>query len=248
MTNIPLVGNIIDDAFFENDDMIYLPMDKNITIQREVKIHRPSEIVLPSQVVEYFIERSEHFWIMDHCICRESTGCEDYPRDIGCLFLGEATKDINPLMGRSVTKKEAFEHVDKARKAGLVHLIGRNKLDPVWLGVGPDDKFLTICNCCSCCCLWRMIPDLSPDISAKIKRMPGVSVSIDPRCVGCGKCADICFVDAIEIIDGKATVSDECRGCSRCVYVCSEKAIKLTTEEINVDDFISRIESTVDLS
>lgn len=26
-------------------------------------------------------------WIMDTCICRDSEQCEDYPIDMGCLFL-----------------------------------------------------------------------------------------------------------------------------------------------------------------
>ena len=79
-------------------------------------------------------------------------------------------------------------------RAGLVHLIGRNKLDSVWLGAGPSHKLMTICNCCPCCCLWRMIPQLDPAIGAKVTRMPGVSVTVTDRCAGCGTCAaGICF-------------------------------------------------------
>ncbi len=41
----------------------------------------------------------------------------------------------------------------KRREAGLVHLIGRNRLDTVWLGLGPSkavaetnfDYLLTVC-------------------------------------------------------------------------------------------------------
>jgi hypothetical protein len=90
---------------------------------------------------------------MNTCLCRDAKQCKDYPIDLGCLFLGEAALGINPRLGRGVTKREALEHIRRCREAGLVHLIGRNKLDTVWLGVGPGDKLLTICHCCPCCCL-----------------------------------------------------------------------------------------------
>jgi hypothetical protein len=77
---------------------------------------------------------------MNSCICREAERCEDYPIDLGCLFLGEAALGINPQLGRRVTKEKALQHVRRCREAGLVHLIGRNKLDTMWLGVGPGDR------------------------------------------------------------------------------------------------------------
>jgi len=92
----------------------------------------------------------------------DSTGCKDYPMDLGCIFLGEAVKEINPKFGRMATVEEALEHAKKCRDAGLVHLIGKNKLDTVWLNAGPGDKLMTICNCCPCCCLWKILPDISP--------------------------------------------------------------------------------------
>jgi len=77
---------------------------------------------------------------MDWCICRKSTKCEDYPIELGCLFLGEATLKIDPRLGHRATKQEALEHVQKCRDAGLVHLIGRNKLDSVWLNAQPGNN------------------------------------------------------------------------------------------------------------
>jgi ferredoxin len=110
-------------------------------------------------------------------------------------------------------------------------LIGRNKLDTVWLGVGPGNRLLTICNCCPCCCLWRVLPDLSPQIGAKTVRMPGVRVYVAEACLGCGVCAQgICFVDAIHLEGDRATIGDACRGCGRCVEVCPQGAIRLVFE------------------
>ena len=38
-------------------------------------------------------------------------------------------KKISPKFGRIVNSDEAIEHVDKCHDAGLVHIIGRNKID-----------------------------------------------------------------------------------------------------------------------
>jgi ferredoxin len=246
LTRVPVIGKIMDHLFFEGDDIIYLPTDHVIQINASVE---PSEgLVLPSQVVDYFIETANFHWIMNYCICRDSASCKDYPIELGCLFMGEAAMKINPQLGRKVTKEEALEHVKKCREAGLVHLIGRNKLDAVWLNVSPGNKLLTVCNCCPCCCLWRMLPDLAPGISAKIAKMPGVSIMVDDDCVGCGICTDVCFVNAITIVDGCAVISDECRGCGRCVTVCPQNAIEISIDENFAEKSIDRISELVDVS
>ncbi|OQY25694.1 MAG: 4Fe-4S ferredoxin [Anaerolineaceae bacterium 4572_32.1] len=247
LTKIPLMDRIVERLFFKGDDIFYLPQDK--VIQVNETISRPAEIVLPSQVVEYFIENATHHWIMNFCICRDSAHCEDYPIELGCIFLGEAAQGINPRLGRRVTKEEALEHARRCREAGLVHMIGRNKLDTMWLGVGPGEKLLTICNCCPCCCLWRVLPHIAPQIGAKIRRMPGVTVTVTERCVGCGTCTQgICFVDAIHLLSGQAVISDACRGCGRCVDVCPQKAIELViTDARFVEASINQLEPLVDL-
>ncbi len=151
--------------------MIYLPQDRVIPVNEAVD--PPGDLVLPSQVVEHFVEQASYHWIMNWCLCRDASKCRDYPIELGCLFLGEAAMQIDPRLGRRATKEEALDHVRRCREAGLVHLIGRNKLDPLWLGVGPGDKLLTICNCCPCCCLWRVLPYLSPQIGDQIEPHAG---------------------------------------------------------------------------
>ncbi len=247
LTNYPLIGRLVDKLLFEEDNMIYLTKDSVIEMDKSIEM--PDNYVLPSKIVDYFIEEADFHWIMDFCICRKSNQCKDYPMDLGCLFLGEAAKDIDDDLGRPVSKEEALEHVEKCREAGLVHLIGRNKLDPVWLDIGPGKKLMTICNCCPCCCLWKMIPNLDHDISDKIKRMPGVEIEVTDSCIGCGECTDVCFVDAIEIDDGKAVISEDCRGCGRCIEECPEDALILNYKELDYyDKSIEELKDVVDLS
>jgi ferredoxin len=206
-------------------------------------------VVVPSRLVEHFVEQAEVHWIMDFCLCRSAEGCEDYPDDLGCLFLGRAALKINPELGHRATKEEALAHVRRAREAGLIHMVGRNRLDTVWLGVGPGNQLLTICNCCPCCCLWGVLPHVTPRISDKIHRIPGVMVTVGEACVGCGTCTEgVCFMDAIHLEGDRAVIDTSCRGCGRCVTSCPEAAIELSVDDDRfVDQAIAHIGTLVDL-
>jgi ferredoxin len=248
LTRIPILRKIFDLLLFEGDNLIYLTKDKVISINQEVE--KQVNMVLPSKVLEHFIEKANYHWVMNFCICRESMQCKNYPIELGCLFLGEAVLGINPQLGRRVTKEEALEHLRKCKEAGLVHMIGRNLLDKQWLGVNPGHKLLSICNCDSCCCLWRISSIISPKIGSKVQRMPGVSLKVTENCIGCGNCMQgICFVDAIHMINNRARISEECKGCGRCVEICPQNAIELVIDDKEfVKKTIEQIEKIVDVT
>ena len=48
---------------------------------------------------------------------------------------------------------------------------------------------------------------------------------IEAACIGCGKCARNCGQNAIEIIDGKAHMTDRCVKCGHCIGLCPKTAI-----------------------
>lgn len=245
-TKLPLIGGIMGKMFFENDRIFYMPKDKVITINQ--KIDEGDSIILPSDVLDYFIDKAKHHVIMNFCICRKSKNCEHYPQDYGCLFLGEAALNIDPKLGRQVTKEEAKKYVKKCREAGLVHLIGRNKLDSVWLKAKPPEKLLTICNCCECCCLWMMLPNLSKEVGSKVTKLSGLEIRVSDKCAGCGECIEVCFVNAIKVEDRKAKISNECRGCGRCVDRCKFNAIEIFLEKNSLGESIISISNSIDLS
>jgi len=247
LTRIPILGKLIDLLLFKDDEIIYLPKDIVIPINSE--LNGQEDMVLPTKVLEYFINKANSHWIMNFCICRKSMECKDYPIELGCLFLGEAVKDINPELGRLVSKEEALDHVKKCREAGLVHMIGRNLLDKQWLGVNPGYKLLSICNCDPCCCLWRISPVLNPKIGRKIQKMAGVTIWVTDKCIGCGTCIDACFVNAIKLKNNRAEISKECRGCGRCVEICTQGAIELKIDDKTyVSQTIEQLEKIIDVS
>ena len=241
---MPLIGGALDRLLFRGDELYYLPLQESISVDKDMG--ELTSLVMPPATLDHFIDSASHFFIMDFCICRESAGCKDYPRDLGCLFLGSAADSINPALGRKATREEAREHVKRCREAGLVHLVGRNKLDAVWLGTGPPERLMTICNCCPCCCLWMMLPSLAPAIQGKVARLPGVTVSVGDACTGCGSCLDgVCFVGAITMVNGRASVSDACRGCGRCVAACGSGAISLSISIESSPRVIQRLEDVL---
>jgi Fe-S-cluster-containing hydrogenase component 2 len=52
------------------------------------------------------------------------------------------------------------------------------------------------------------------------------------ECTGCGCCVDVCPVEAIRLVDGRAVVYQEiCTECGDCVMVCPVEAISLSEPE-----------------
>lgn len=257
---LPPLARMVDKLFFEGDDIQVLPRDDAIKLKvtgitREVEVNEKIPLsnentVLPSQVLKNMIERSKYHFIMNACICRTSNNCKDYPQNMGCLFLGKGSKRISPKLGRQVSTQEAIEHVERCQKAGLVPIIGRNKIDSVWLNTGPKEELLSICHCCQCCCLWKMTPNLPEDIAKGFSPMVGVEIDFNENfCSACGLCTkDICFLEAINIIKGKIKRDqDKCRICGRCVEICPKGAVTIKIHDDSVKRSLERVEPLVDV-
>lgn len=255
---VPPLAWAANRMFFEGDDMIVLPRDSTVAktslniseINLDTKIPVSNDTVLPSQILKEIIKKSSNHVIMDSCLCRVSNDCKDYSHDLGCLFMGPGAKKISSKLGKNVTAEEAINHVEKCQKAGLVHIIGRNKLDSAWLNTGPKEELLTICNCCPCCCLWKMAPDLPEKMGRSIRPMIGVELKFqEDKCSGCGRCLeDVCFVNALQLENGNAIIDrNKCRICGRCAEICNNDALKIEMSSDAVKKSVYCIEELVDL-
>ena len=192
-------------------------------------VREGDNVVLPLQILRPLIESSECVAIMSECLCRRGEGCTIYPQDIGCLLLGSAARDLHSGLGRIVSSAEAIAHAEHALQLGLVPLIVHNAFD-AWIWGIDYRRMMNVCFCCDCCCAVRrsIRNRLSIGFFENIHRLPGLTVSINEGCTGCGCCVEECLAGAIEMEPEGAIINQlKCKGCGRCITLCPEKAITM---------------------
>lgn len=226
-------------------DVTFIPINEELE-------HSESQVV-PLQIISEMIQRSCHRVILKVCLCRVGCGCEHYPMNYGCLFMGESSKEIDPSMGRAVSVEEAEEYMHKCVAAGLIPQIGRVDADPFMLGIKPEkwERFITLCFCCPCCCIaMRNVNNFSPKIKNLMHGLEGLRIEVTENCNGCGKCASKCFTEAISLVDSRAVIDkDSCKGCGICASICPQKAIEIEVADGNImlESFFTKIDSYVDI-
>ena len=215
-------------------------------------------VPVPYKVLEYFINKASNI-VLRTCPCRERYQCKNYPIEIGCMFMGDDTKNmvLPPEQGYVATKEQALERVRKAISLGLVPLIGRNVAEAEG-GHGVEDtgKFLAVCFCCECCCIAVKYAQYGGGMGLgmggdNLGPLEGMKVVVDEdKCIGCGKCVEVCPFKLRVIKDGKSSVDPKlCAGCGRCIEACPNGAISFDIEDqALIDKFIAKIESIVDVT
>ncbi len=226
-------------------DVTFIPINE--------ELEREGSTVVPKQLVAEMIRRSCHRVILPLCMCRVGCRCEHFPMEIGCIFMGEGAKQIDPSIGRAVSVEEALEHMERSIAAGLIPQIGRVDPDPFMLGVKMKDwsRFLTLCFCCTCCCIaMRNQLNWDPDVRSRMHRLEGLSIVVSEECDGCGKCAKRCFARAMVVEGKRARVTEDCKGCGLCVDACPRHAIsiKVVDGDRMLEEAFRRIESYADVT
>jgi UDP-glucose 4-epimerase len=202
----------------------------------------------PVSIVESFIARASRRVIIDHCFCRNSSGCSGHDPGIGCLFLGEGTRQLDPAIGREASEEEALSHLRRAVDDGLVPCVGQAWVDARAFGVKDYRHFMTVCFCCDCCCLVGVLPHVPSEAMKIVVKLEGVSVSIGDDCDGCGRCLDVCIFSQLRLAGGRAVMGDDCKACGRCAAACPLGAINVNLEDpACVDLCLERIGARVDV-
>ena len=212
-----------------NTGTVIMPLNVDIT-DKSVKTK------IPMDVLKETIRKADFVAGMDHCLCRVSNECKDYPHDLGCLFFSDLGRvAVKNGLARQFTYEEACARVEKAAELGIM-------AEGVWLefeqllwGVRNDqmDGFFEVCFCCPCCCIARRLsPNLSPIDKTLYHTAGWTAVPDRTRCIGCKQCVSDkveCLTDAISMgEDGKVVINhDLCVGCGACVAACNHGVLKI---------------------
>lgn len=184
----------------------------------EEEIPRTEE-VLPYEKVSEFIKDSTYM-ALTTCFCRheaellgKSCGA---PKDV-CMAFGPTAQFLTERgFARKAGKEEMLDALDRAEKAGLVHITDNIQ-----------DKVTFICNCCGCCCgFLGTITRLG--FSGTVAASRYISVVDADLCNGCETCLDVCQMKAVAMEDDIAVIDGEkCIGCGQCVSNCSTGAMSM---------------------
>jgi len=184
--------------------------------------------ILDYEKASEVINTSEHMGV-SMCYCRHKMAhmgmaC-DAPMDICMTFGTVADSLIRHGYARRVDEKEGIDLLQQAYDSNLVQF-GEN--------VKKEVSF--ICNCCGCCCE-AMIAARRFGIMNPVHTSNYIPEIDDHACTGCGKCAEVCPVEALGMVSAndphkpkrkKVKLNDEtCLGCGVCVRVCPTKAITM---------------------
>jgi formate hydrogenlyase subunit 6/NADH:ubiquinone oxidoreductase subunit I len=167
------------------------------------------------------------------CYCRHKMEHMDLacgaPMDICMTFNSSAASLIKSGFARSVDVAEGLDLLQEAYGNNLVQF-----------GENVRERVNFICNCCGCCCeamiAQRKFSALNPVHTTNF--LPRVDRS---RCTGCGKCVNVCPVEAMSLISAndphqpkrnRAELNtDICLGCGICARACPSDAVQLVRRE-----------------
>ena len=145
--------------------------------------------------------------------------------DICMTFNSTADSLIRHGIGRPEDVVESIDLLQTAYDSNLVQF-----------GENVREEVNFICNCCGCCCEAMLAAKrfalLAPVHTTNF--IPGIDTRV---CNGCGKCVDVCAVEALGLVSAsdphkkrkrKAQVNEDlCLGCGVCARNCPEDAITL---------------------
>jgi electron transport complex protein RnfB len=172
---------------------------------------------------------NEEIFCTSTCPCRHRKHLDPDAPDckhetFNCLHFGRlASYMIKQDMGKKISRQETLDILEKAANAGLVHGISNTKF-------GMD----TICNCCSCCCMFLESYHV---LGGHGHQPSNYILNIETAtCAGCETCIDRCPMKALTMTDdGPVLAPEKCLGCGVCVHTCPTASLVLVPREEEQD-------------
>jgi len=207
--------------------------------------------ILPYEEVKKHLDSYTYFSV-SYCPCRIKksmvTGKPDkYPAEVCLHFDRLGLYAVENGFGRQITREETERILQQCAEAGLIHAMSNQQ-------ELPD----TICNCCSCCCMWF-------EAVKRLKHSGGLVPSnyhiqvAQQTCTGCGLCVKRCPMEALKLTESpeskgrKTAVRDKdgrvrefinktgkvsevntnlCIGCGVCAYKCQSGSLSLLRNDV----------------
>jgi len=190
-------------------------------------------VVVPMDLVKDMLRKASYIASANACICRDANNCQNYPKDVCCLFLSNSGRTVvEHRVGYEISLEDALARVDKAAKLGLIGQALWVEVEQFIWGFSNKnmEHFIEMCFCCPCCCVgFNLSKNASRDVKKRFRPSGWTAVVDTAACIGCGSCIEPCPQAAITLgIDSKIIINqDFCVGCGICKPTCSENAIKI---------------------
>jgi len=230
---------------------------RNLFVRGETQLGRVfvHEPVLSSENALYVLDyerASEVIRTATHrgvgvCYCRHKMmhlgrNC-DAAMDICMTFNGTAQSLTKHSYARLVDVSEGMDLLQQAYEQNLVQF-----------GENARERVNFICNCCGCCCE-AMIAARKFGILNPVHTSNFLPVVDETQCNGCGKCVNICPVEAMTLVSSndphhpkmkKAKVDEDiCLGCGVCVRTCAHESLSLRSRPQRVITPLNSVHRTV---
>jgi Pyruvate/2-oxoacid:ferredoxin oxidoreductase delta subunit len=203
------------------------PIDRVIPIGEEIEAEGGK--VIKNEEIENVLNKFNIFGV-SYCYCRHRKDLLDDPCKINaprqnCLSFGRTAKfAIDYGFAREISRDDSLRLLKEAEDLGLIHKAFHVKGDT-------NLEELAICNCCTCCCgnFGNFYSGAAPTSTVS----SSIAFINEENCIGCGKCSEICPMNAPYMEDDHYIVENErCLGCGVCIHQCPEQAVKLLKTEL----------------